>query len=89
MTQQQPEPDAKSADPRTTADLKQRLRRDYLGSYGIHGIGVKGSVIRIHAAPQSGEQQKCFEEIRQTIAPCVLEVVLEAPSTAYESDAGK
>ncbi len=65
--------------PPAIRDVKQQVRAKYLGKYGIHAVGVRiaQNAIRVYATRGMQEQQDGFEQIREDIAPCTLDIVFE------------
>lgn len=66
--------------PDSIDEVKDRLRRSYLGKAGIHGVGVSRSehAIRVYVGPQpDAEQSDVLAMMRESASPFAVIVVRE------------
>jgi len=70
---------------KTLAEAKERVRSDYLGSHGIHGVGVKQSknAVRIYAEEMSEHLREIIQKIEKECSPFVVDVVVEGKPTLH------
>jgi hypothetical protein len=64
----------------TIDDVKDRLRRTFLGKGGIHGFGVSRAnrAIRVYVQPDDApDQADTLEQLRKSAEPFALVVVRE------------
>lgn len=65
--------------------VKARIRNQYLGKAGIHGLGIrqKEGAIMVHITPGvDGGREEILEEIKRSVIPHKLIVVEEEPPTS-------
>lgn len=66
----------------TLEDLKRRLRHQYLGKHGIHGVGIRRSenAVCLYVSPDiNPDQEPVFGEIERQAEPSNVIVILEEP----------
>ena len=66
--------------PDSIDDIKDRLRRSYLGKGGIHGVGVSRAkqAIRVYVSPQAeADQSDVLALMRESASPFPVIVVRE------------
>jgi len=65
-------------------DLKKRIRTQYLGRGGIHGVGMSRSrnVVRLYVNDASDLDPDLLEEVTKGVSPFGLEVIKEQSPSA-------
>lgn len=60
-------------------EVKNRVRRSFLGKGGIHGVGMNRAerAIRIYVTPHAAEQPDVVEQVRQAALPYPIIVITE------------
>jgi hypothetical protein len=67
------------------ARIKQQIVDRYLGTVGIHGIGVvrAGRALRVYCEPgESVERQAVLDRLKRDAEPLEVEIVAKAPPRA-------
>lgn len=64
---------------KTLEDAKARVRSEYLGRAGIHGVGLRRAenTVLVYVHEESPEQRSLMEQIRQEVSPFDLLTVRE------------
>ncbi len=55
--------------------VKRQIYRDFIGKYGIQGVGIAGNDIQIYLTPSDDSRSEMFIKLREAAGPFQLNYI--------------